>query len=134
MSGSTSGKGEFNVREGRKFGLLVGGVLVLLALLWLWRGRAIASVATAGAIGVLLVAAGLVAPARLEQPYRWWMAFARILSRVTTPIFMAVMYYGLLTPVALLRRAIGGNPLVARSTDGFWVERNARRGSMERQF
>ena len=63
---------------------------------------------------------------------------AHAISRVTTPIVMAVIYFAVLTPVGLLRRTIGSNPLTNVELDStFWQHRppNARRSaSMERQF
>ena len=43
---------------------------------------------------------------------RAWMGLAHAISKVTTPIVMGVMYLLVLTPVGLLRRRFGGNPLV----------------------
>ena len=41
------------------------------------------------------------------------MGLAHVISKVTTPIVMGVMYFLVLTPVGLLRRAFGRNPMVA---------------------
>ncbi len=40
------------------------------------------------------------------------MELAHLISKVTTPIVMGVMYLLVLTPVGLLRRTFGGNPMV----------------------
>jgi hypothetical protein len=124
-------------REGRRFGLTVGtAFLVLAGILW-WRGRVTTSTVFA-TIGGALVMAALVMPTRLGPVERFWMAVAHAISRVTTPIVMAVMYFVILTPAAMLRRLFGENPLVHReAANGFWKTRpaNARRSaSMERQF
>ncbi len=84
--------------------------------------------------------AGLVAPTRLGPVEKAWMAFARAISRVTTPIFMAIVYFVMLTPTALVRRKLGKRTLgPPRSASTFWVERErtdpeAARRRMERQF
>ena len=68
------------------------------------------------------------------------MALARAISRVTTPIFMAIIYFLVITPTALLRRKVGKRTLSPpRSANTFWVERKrtdpeSARRRMERQF
>jgi hypothetical protein len=91
-----------------------------------------------GALGGLLVLAGLVLPARLGPVQRAWMGLAHQISRVTTPIFLGIVYYLVLTPVGLVMRLAGQRPLEhgARG-QSTWLPREtdpARRTGMERQF
>jgi len=125
------------VEEGRKFGSTVGAAfLALSGLLW-WRGRHSAALVFM-ALGTLLVLAGLVVPARLGPIYRAWMGFALLLSRVTTPVFMGIVYFLILTPTGGIMRLFGTNPIRRPLSDGsFWVRRPAgegQRGRMEHQF
>ena len=135
MSGSSQKK-PFIAAEGRHFGLAVGAVLVAVALISALRNRSFAFVALLGGFGALLLLAGLLMPGRLGPFYRGWMTIAAVLSRVTTPVILAVMYFLMITPMALLRRTFGGNPLVASDgANGFWVIRGSPRSrSMWRQF
>jgi len=123
--------------EGRKFGVLVGGAfLAITAILW-WRGKA-GAVPYVGALGGVLVLAGLTVPTLLGPVYRAWMGLALILSKVTTPIFMGVIYFLVITPIGLLMRLIGRRPMVHRVVNGsYWIERTAGRpapSQMKRQF
>jgi hypothetical protein len=123
-------------REGRKFGLTVGAAFLTLATVLWWRERSGAPVF--GTIGILLILAGVLIPSHLGPLQRAWMGLAHLISRVTTPVFMGVVYFGVLTPIALLRRAFGRNSLVARDHGGsYWVTRDPgdrARSDMERQF
>lgn len=124
-------------REGRNFGWTVGAAfLALSGLLW-WRGKHSAALVFL-ALGAVLVLAGLVAPARLGPIQRAWMGFARLLSLVTTPIFMGIVYFLVLTPTGWLMRLFGRNPIRRTPSEGsFWVRRPAgdgQRGTMEHQF
>ena len=122
-------------RELRQFAFTVGGAFVALAVLLAWRGRAMA--APCAIAGVALLAAGAVAPARLGGIYRAWMRLAELMSRVTTPVFMAVVFFGVLTPIALVRRLAGRRTLgTPRAAATGWVRRapNATRSDMTRQF
>jgi hypothetical protein len=92
----------------------------------------------AGCIGVALVLAGLLAPTRMGPVEGAWMRMAHAISRVTVPVAMALIYFLVITPMGLLRKAIGGDPLRHGEHEGtFWKSRPGRaRGatSMERQF
>jgi len=73
----------------------VGAAFVALAgLLW-WRGHGAAAPVPA-ALGALLVLAGLAVPARLGPAQRAWMGLATALSKVTTPIFLGIAYFGVI--------------------------------------
>ncbi|HEX9220826.1 MAG TPA: SxtJ family membrane protein [Gemmatimonadaceae bacterium] len=135
MSGSSQKK-PFTAAEGRHFGLAVGAVLLAVAFVSALRNRSLAFVAVLGGLGAILLLAGLLMPGRLGPFYRGWMAIAVVLSRITTPVILAVMYFLMITPMAFLRRTFGGNPLVARdSGNSFWVIRGSPRSrSMWRQF
>jgi hypothetical protein len=123
-------------KEGRKFGLTVGAAfLVLAAVLW-WRGRGLAP--WLGGLGAALALAGLLIPAHLGPVQRAWMGLAHLLSKVTTPIFMSVVYFLVLAPIGVVMRAAGRNPMAVKVRgDSFWFLRDEApesRSSMERQF
>ncbi len=121
--------------ELRKFGLTVGLAFCVLAAIARWRGHAPAS-AVLAALGVALITGGLAAPAALAPVERAWMGMAHAISKVTTPIFMGIVYFVVLTPVGLLRRALGKNPLRHRAReDSYWVDRGSEPASdLKRQF
>ena len=121
--------------EGRKFGLTVGtAFLVITGVLW-WREHPTAMTVT-GVLGGLLVLAGLVIPGRLGPVYDAWMKLALLISKVTTPIFMAVLYFVVLFPAGTIMRLVGKRPLVhPAGASGYWILRTREgRGTMERQF
>ena len=96
--------------EGRKFGLLVGGAFLLLAAL-LWRRAHVTAAMVAAELGAALLVGGLAAPAQLGRctgrGWRW----PRSISKVTTPIFMSIIFFVVLTPAGLLVRLFGHRPL-----------------------
>ena len=51
------------------------------------------------------------------------MGLAHAISKVTTPIFMGVVYFLVITPVGFVRCAVGGNPLRAHRGASGWVDR-----------
>jgi saxitoxin biosynthesis operon SxtJ-like protein len=125
----------YTASAGRKFGTTVGAGFVVLAIVARWRGHP-TSFLVFGALGLVLILAGLASPTSLGPVERLWMAAGKGISRITTPIFMGIVYFVVLTPVALVRRTFGGNALVHRAgSQGFWSDRRSvPRGSMDRQF
>ena len=122
-------------REGRSFAFTLTGAFTLLAAVSWWRGHTRSFEALAAVAGVLLLA-GVAVPSRLGPVRDGWMALARAISKVTTPIIMTLVYFLVITPSALLRRVIGGNPL--RRSHGAptgWVgRRGSPRSALTRQF
>ena len=124
-------------RELRKFAYTVGAAFVVLAAISFWRGHTTAPRILA-AVGGMLLLAGVVVPSRLGGLYRAWMGLAELLSKVTTPLFMGGVYFLVLTPIGLLKRAFGSSTMLgAKATTSYWVERApgaGRRGNLERQY
>ncbi|MBA3317170.1 MAG: hypothetical protein H0T50_03655 [Gemmatimonadales bacterium] len=120
--------------EGRKFAFTLMAAFGVLAGVSWWRDHPRATLVF-GLVAGAFALGGLLVPGKLGPVYRGWMGFARVISKVTTPIFMAVVYFLVISPIAAIRRAVGGNPLRAhRGTTG-WVDRHqAPRGDLTRQF
>jgi len=122
--------------QGRKFGLTVGiAFLVLASLLHFWRHRE-TTAAIFGSLGLLLALAALLVPTRLGPLERAWMGLAHAISKVTTPIFMAVVFFVVVTPMGSLMRLLGRRALVHHERDGgFWgAPASGGRSDMQRQF
>jgi Saxitoxin biosynthesis operon protein SxtJ len=123
--------------EGRRFAFPVGIAFLALGGVSWWRGHHVIAPGLATVAGLLLVA-GFIVPARLGPIYRAWMGLAHAISKVTTPVFMGVTYFVILTPIGLLMRLFGRNPIVRESKDGSFLVRRPgglkRRSDLTRQF
>ena len=121
--------------EGRSFALTVGGAFLVLGGLIRWRANAALGAVLLG-VGALLVAAGLLVPGRLTPLHRIWMGMALALSKVTTPVFMGIVYFVVITPTGLLRRLFKPNPLLRSAINGSYFVSRARAGrsDLTRQF
>lgn len=126
-----------SVSEGRKFALTLGGAFLVLGGVAAWRSHPSASRALL-AVGLAWLGAGLVFPTHLGPVKRGWMAMALVISRVTTPVFLAIVYFLVVTPIGLGVRLFGRNPIRQKPIDGsFWRRRDPstdRRGTMSNQF
>jgi hypothetical protein len=128
-------RARLTAREGRKFGLTVGVAFFALTALMIWRDNAVAAKVT-GSLGARLVLGGLLIPARLGPVHAAWMGLAHAISKVTTPIFMGIVYFLVLAPVGMVMRLFGRNPMRHEPVEAsFWKTRASGHGhDLRRQF
>jgi hypothetical protein len=109
-------------RSEREFGLIVGGVFTLLGAWWLYRGRFLSVAQLFIPLGSLLILLGLVFPRALVYPNKFWMKLAEVMAFVSTRVILAFVYFLILTPIGLAKRATGWDPLHRRSASAktFW--------------
>lgn len=94
---------------------------------FLWRE----SLGTSGAVLLMalslgLGAIGLVRPAWIRWVYVVWMVLVFPIGWVMSHLVLAVVYYAVLTPIALLVRWRSGDPLhreIDPSATTYWTER-----------
>ena len=92
-------------REGRVFALTLTGGFLFLAAVGLWRNAEVL-LAVSLAMAVISLLAALLVPGRLTRVQKAWMKIGEAIGRVTTPVLMALIYYLVVTPIALIRRAV----------------------------
>lgn len=97
----------------RSFGLSVGTVLLLIAAYALWRDR-ITLAGWLGGIGATLVVLGYVKPSLLYYPSLAWWRLAMVLGYVNARIILTIIFSIVLTPISLVWRVIGRDPLQRR--------------------
>jgi hypothetical protein len=115
-------------RAQREFGLLVGGILLGFGLWWIYRGKFAPIRLPFVAVGGLLVAFGTLWPWTLDLPYRAWMGLAEGLSKVVTAIVLFLVYFFVVTPIGIVKRLSGWDPLGRRAagSDSYWVAYSER--------
>ncbi|APX91401.1 hypothetical protein BV394_16035 (plasmid) [Brevirhabdus pacifica] len=94
----------------RRFGLFFAAVF---ALVLLWNRDGHLGPGDGLLVGLALAAAGLawLAPARLRPLNRLWMGLGDLLGRIVSPVVLGLLYFGLITPVALAMRVAGRDEL-----------------------
>ena len=119
--------------QARKSALLVAAVLLGIAAWNLYRGRATV-VLIFGALGGLLLVAGLLVPPAARAFHTAWMRFAVLLGHVNSRVLLTLVYYLMVTPYGVVTRLVGRDPLRRRGAKGaesHWVERKATRQARE---
>ena len=121
----------------RSFGLLVGGIFALIGV-WpaLWRGQPLRLWGVI--VGGALLALALIWPRSLAQVYRLWMAVGAVLGWINTRLILGVLFYGVFTPIGLLMRLRGKDPMrrtLTPEVDTYRVVRQPRPAThMRHQF
>jgi hypothetical protein len=127
-------------RDLRKFGLTIGGVFVLLGLLFLLRHRS--SYPFFLGAGAGLTALAVIWPRALKCVYIAWMALAFTLGLVMSNVILVLFFFLVVTPIGLLA-CLFQKDFLARKWDkqaaSYWIQRTREMrtrtaGSYERQF
>jgi hypothetical protein len=97
---------EADTKQLRTFALLVGGIFAVIGW-WpvLWRGEVLRLWAVLLSVG--LIVPGIVGPRSLGSVYRGWMILGHVLGWINTQILLGVIFFGLITPMGLVRRLLG---------------------------
>jgi hypothetical protein len=123
-------------RQGRKFGLTLGAAFAAFTILLWWRGKHVALDVTAS-LSVFLLTAAIVTPAYLVAVERAWMRLAELMSAVTTPVILGIVYYVVFTPIGLVMRWAGRRPMRHAAVNGsYWIARapQAAQSDLRRLF
>ena len=109
-------------RAEREFGLLVGAVFSLLGLWWFYRGKFATAAYVFTIAGLVLILLGAAFPRLLIIPRKFWMKLAEGMAFVSSRIILAIIFFLVLTPIGLIKRATGWDPLQRRSgsRESFW--------------
>lgn len=114
-------------RELRKFALAMAIPLALIGGFLLWRGREyyryffIAS--------GLFICPGLLVPAVLMPLHKVWMTFSVIMGWFMTRLILCILFFVVLTPMALLMKLLGKDLLDMKfdknASESYWLAREA---------
>jgi hypothetical protein len=97
----------------RSFGLLVGGVFALIGV-WPLIRHGLPVRTWALVLAGPLVLAAIAFPRALRYPYRGWMFVGHCLGWVNTRILMTAVFYVMVTPAALVMRALKRDSMTRR--------------------
>lgn len=111
-------------RECRKLGLVFLVALGVFGGLTVWRSGPWGwwPVGAGAGLGLL----GLLWPAGMKPIYLAWMALATVLGYFMSRLLLSVIFYLVLTPIGLVRRALGKRPLDLKlgDRDSYWRVRD----------
>ncbi len=129
------------VGSDRAFGCTLGTILMVIGVAKAFTAAMITVVALLiFALGVVLLSFGIFVPSCLSTPNRLWLKLGTAIAKVVNPIVMALLFYLVVTPMALIMRMFGKRPLRLapdRMAASYWIAREppeAESSNMRRQF
>lgn len=70
--------------------------------------------------------------------YQFWLSLGEVLSKITTTLFLIIIFFIILTPLAILLRVFGRDPLhlkFSRTPQSYWRSLKEKPPlQMEKQF
>ena len=94
----------------RSFGFTVGGIFALIGF-WPLVARGEDPRWWAIVVAVCLLVPAVVFAKSLFWPYKGWIAVGHVLGWINTRIILGVVFYVIVTPVGVLRRWLGKDPM-----------------------
>ncbi len=131
-------KTEIRVGSPRAFGIVFSVVFLAIAL-WPITNEGNVHLWSIIIAGLFLVLA-LFVPNSLQPLNRMWFRFGLLLHKIVNPIVMGLLFFFTITPIAVIFRLIGKDPLSRnfdKKLETYWIERNPKEltsESMEKQF
>lgn len=108
----------------RVFGLVFAGVFLVIAGWPLIHG--VAPRWWALGISVAFGAVAWVRPVLLARLNRLWMKLGILLGKVVSPIALGILFFGVVTPIGVMIRIAGKDPLRLKrdpAAVSYWIER-----------
>ncbi len=111
-------------KQQRIFGLVMSGVLTAVAIMLLLGQHGFSSLFFLLA-GILLLIT-LFVPHRLSYPATLWGVLGQKLEMVNNYLVLGLLFFLLLTPIALVARRLGYDPLKLsrKSGESYWQKRD----------
>ena len=111
------------VTSDRAFGLWFALICTVIGGIGLWQGRRSAPWWIIVALAFLI--GGVFFAPLLEPLNRTWQRCALLLNKIVQPVVMSLMFFVVITPLALLLRFFGRDPLQLRfkpENPTYWIE------------
>ena len=124
----------------RQFGLMVGGILVLIGLWKLYQGKHETVRLILWLVGGFLMVAGAIVPMLLRPVYWLWMKLAHLLGWVNTRLLLGIIFFVIITPMAIVMKVLGRDALnrkIDKNVNSYWIPRppiESVKEHCERQF
>lgn len=135
---SFTGVTEVKVGSERSFGLVFAAVFALIAL-WPLKSDGDVRIWALAAAGTFAIFA-LVAPKALKPLNLLWFKFGLVLHHVVTPVVMGLLFFVTVTPVGIMMRMTGKDPMRLKrdpAASSYWIDRvpaGPSAESMKKQF
>tara|TARA_E500000331_G_scaffold206136_1_gene197700 strand:- start:232 stop:627 length:396 start_codon:yes stop_codon:yes gene_type:complete len=114
-------------REARRFGLFMAVACGLFGGIGWWQMSTNKLGMLFIGVGLLFVVSSLICPNFLIPLNKAWLNFGDLLHRIVSPIVLAAIFFGIITPIAYVMRFLGKDILSLRKnadSPSYWIKRS----------
>lgn len=118
---------DLSKRKLRNFGITVGVVFLLVALLLMFRSHSLILCYSLGVIGIILFIFGVLFPLILNKIYIIWMGLAFAIGWVVSRILLLILFFFIITPIGFFGRLFGKEFLKVKTEnkkETYWARKN----------
>jgi len=108
----------------RSFGVVFAAVFLIIAAWPLLSGGGLRWWAVI--VAALFAAIAMAKPSLLSGLNRQWLKLGLLLGKIVSPVALGLLFYGVITPIGLVFRLAGKDPLrlkYDRGAESYWIRR-----------
>ncbi len=125
---------ELKIGSNRSFGITFFIVFLIIALWPILNSENIRVWSLI--ISIIFFLLGIFNSKLLTPLNKLWMKFGLLLGKVVSPVVMAVIYFGVVTPTGLIMRILGKDILKLKKNNynSYWEKKDNSNNNMNNQF
>ena len=125
---------ELKIGSNRSFGIVFFIVFLIIALWPLTNNENIRIWSLV--ISLIFLILGIFNSNLLTSMNKLWMKFGLLLGKIVSPVVMAVIYFGVVTPTGLIMRILGKDILKLKKNNynSYWEKKDNSNNNMNNQF
>ena len=123
----------------KQFGIVLAAILIVFGAIHFLKHRMILSQWFCS-VGLIALCLGLAAPRMLKNVYAIFLKVAHAIGWFNTRVILILIYYAILTPIAIIVRICGKDLLdrkIEKSVSSYWAIRQSAKPTkeqLEKQF
>ncbi len=125
---------DIKIGSNKSFGIVFSIVFLLIAIYPLINSEGLRVWSLI--IAIIFLFLGLINSKILTPLNKLWFKFGILLGRIVSPIIMGIIFFLVVTPIALIMRIIGKDLLNLKfnKEKSYWIEKNGPKSKMKNQF
>lgn len=112
-------------KKNRDFGYLFSFIFLLFSGYLYLKNVSLFLIALTFILGAGIFVVGLLKPHFLSPLSNAWYLLGELLGKVVSPIVLGIIFFLLITPIAIIGRLLGRDELALKrkSTNSYWIDR-----------
>ena len=125
---------EVKIGSNRSFGIVFSIVFLLIALYPLINGENLRLWSLI--ISIVFIVLGIINSNLLKPLNKLWFKFGLILGKIISPFIMGMIFFVVVTPIAILMRLLRKDLLNLKfnKNNSYWIEKTGPKSKMKNQF